>query len=117
LRALGSSVYDGKRSHVDDASDTDRGLKNVHGFCYAEQNWTNRNAVTRSHPEEIVCDIGCIDTGHDEKIGLSLEARIRKHVVENGLRQRRIATHLSINVKVGSLSLDKRKCVTDQLSI
>src|ERR1700754_1094364 len=65
----------GQGRHVKNAS-YGRGLgKDVRGLGRPEENRTDRDAASGAGPEEVVRDVARIEIRHDQKIGLTRQAR------------------------------------------
>src|SRR5882762_7548211 len=92
--AEGVGVHHGEGSHVDDTPYGRRGSENVHRARRAEQDRPDGDAVARGGLQQIESDIGGVESRHDQKIRLLLQARAREICKPQLGVEGRIAVHI-----------------------
>ena len=60
-----------------------------------------RDAVAGGRLEQVVGDVGGVEVGHDQQVGLALQARVGKRAVRRPRRQRGVAVHLAVHFELG----------------
>ncbi len=71
---------------------------------------TDQDRADRHHPgyrlDEIVGDVGGVETGHDEEIGGTVKGRGRHDPPPHLLGQRRVGVHLAVHLELGGERAD-----------
>ena len=76
-----------------------------------DQNGTHRKRV-RQRLDHLIRDIGGIEIGHDQDIGLPFQLRMRQDQLARGFRKRGIALHLAVRLDLRMLVFQKRGCLS-----
>ena len=81
----------------------------MNGSCTAQQDGTNRHAITGCHLEQVVGDVGRIDIGHDQQVRIALEGCVRHHRSQGMGIQCGVTMHLTIDLKIRCTLSEQRE--------
>ena len=81
----------------------------MHRPSRAEQHRTDGHAFAAGHLEQAVGDVGCIEVGHHQHVGLALQTAVADELVANLLGQRTVAVHFAVGRDIGRQSPEQAR--------
>ena len=93
----------GQGSHVDEAAHGGAGREHMHRRGRAQQDGADGDAVAVGGFEHVEEDVGCVQAGADEQVGLAAQGAVGHAAGAQLGRERGVAVHFAVAFHIGHL--------------